>query len=380
MRRRFLLAPAAALLLAGCASTVPGAGTLRGGASRSSGGGTPTLVVKWQRALPGTGGADDQLQGGSADSSRLYVSSLDGQVFALSRANGAVEWHQRAGHRAPVGVGVAGGTVFYFDEQDGTSALDPVTGRARWHRKTYYESNSTSYQPPYAGGVVALKDDTGIVGLDPRSGAVRWTVSRDDYTIGNHAPVTDGHTFYAVVGDIDTARDTLAAISATTGKVLWQVTTPDQDADYTAFTAGSTVLLVAQLGDRLSSPTTITAVDTTTHKVRWTTRTTGAQPNLYAPVGTATSLVFPTDKGVQGIALRDGSISFDTELEGGIGSPKMAHCGDRVCTVAFEDVSVIDDAGAVIRQRKAPGATANAVLESARGTFLYTPSTVYSLN
>lgn len=364
----------AAGLLGACASAVPGHGSVRSTAAR-----TPSLTPQWQRVLPGTGGDDNQLQGGAADASRVYVSSLDGQVFALSRASGAVQWHVQAGHLAPVGVGVAGGTVFYFDRDAGTSALDPATGRTLWTRRTYYESNASSYQPPYAGGVVALKADTGIVGVVPRTGQVRWTVSRDDYTIGNHAPAGDGHAFYALLGDIDTAEVSLAAISPATGRVLWRVTVPDQSADYYPFVAGNTVLLAAQLGGGLSAPTTITAVDTRTHRIRWTTRTTGAQPVINAPIGTATALVFPSDKGVQGIALRDGSIAFDTELEDGIGSPKMAFCGADVCTVAFQYLSVLDATGRVVRSRRAPGDDPdNVVPYGDGGTFVYSPSTVYS--
>jgi alcohol dehydrogenase (cytochrome c) len=127
--------------------------------------------------------------------------------------------------------------VIYVSAPDNVWAIDARSGRQIW-RYTY---------PPNAGfkighrGVAVLGDlvylttpDAHLIGLDARTGAVRWNVeiadSRRGYWSTNAPLIIGNHLIVGVSGDFDNLPGILKSFSPATGELQWTFySTPPRD-------------------------------------------------------------------------------------------------------------------------------------------------------
>lgn len=110
----------------------------------------------------------------------VYVSSDDGNLYALDRATGherwrldigrAVDW--RSSRQPPSSPAVAGGVVYAGGNDGRLRAVDATTGRPLWELRTGAAIHSS---PVVAGGLVYVGSDDGhLYAVDRTDGSVRW--------------------------------------------------------------------------------------------------------------------------------------------------------------------------------------------------------------
>ena len=167
----------------------------------------PTLKVGWARAYPNALRARSQpaFAGGAA-----FVGSHDGTVYALDQERGCVRWTFQAQGEVRTGI-VVGSlspdrpkalTLFFGDLLGGVYALDARTGKVIWRVTPDAHPNATITAAPvlYEGRLyVAVSSMEVLVADDPNYGCC-------------------------------TFRGSLAALDATSGRMLWQTYTIPQPA------------------------------------------------------------------------------------------------------------------------------------------------------
>jgi len=148
--------------------------------------------------------------------SELVYHSMDGHVFVLDRATGAVRWSYDVGSAIESSPIVRRG-IDYFGTWDGRLvALDLRTHRVRWTRELGAKITSSA---SIAGGTLFVGDYAGrLWALSPRTGATRWTASVNGRIYGT-AAVAGGRVFVP-----SSTGDSLTAFS-THGRYLWRVST-----------------------------------------------------------------------------------------------------------------------------------------------------------
>lgn len=165
--------------------------------------------VAWRHDVPG---------GKLAASPAVYrdlviVNGMDGNVWALRRANGSVAWHVRVSSPIESSPSVADGLDVFGDWSGEIVALDLETHRVRWRRADGCKITSsvsidgpTAYIGDYCGRLLAL---------DVRTGRLRWSRSVNGRVYGTPA-VAGGRVFVP-----SSTGDSLTAFS-TSGRYLWQ--------------------------------------------------------------------------------------------------------------------------------------------------------------
>jgi outer membrane protein assembly factor BamB len=128
---------------------------------------------------------------------RIYLSAVDGTLYALSAADGPVGWTAAVGSGRPV----VAGPVACVSSADGLSGIALDSGRTLWRRPARRDDE----RPVLAGGLFHVADDEGVVSLDPPSGTVVRAVGEDDGVSDAHGLDTDGSALYLGVGITDSA-------------------------------------------------------------------------------------------------------------------------------------------------------------------------------
>ncbi len=145
----------------------------------------------------------------------LYVTALDGKVYACSTATGKRHWIFPAKGSfvtSPVvfgGLVIAGSTdrTLYAIEANGANA-----GRLKWK----WESNETIYATAAAAhGTVCVPSGNRIVGIDLETGVEKWHI--DAAGPFTSSVVTDDEYFY-----VTSSSGTTYAAEALTGAVRWK--------------------------------------------------------------------------------------------------------------------------------------------------------------
>ena len=146
----------------------------------------------------------------------LVYHSMDGHVFVLDRADGAVRWSYDVGSPIESSPIVRHG-IDYFGTWDGRLiALDLRTHRPRWTRGLGAKITSSA---SIAGGTLFVGDYAGrLWALSPRTGTTRWTASVNGRIYGTPA-VAAGRVFVP-----SSTGDSLTAFSIR-GRFLWRVST-----------------------------------------------------------------------------------------------------------------------------------------------------------
>jgi outer membrane protein assembly factor BamB len=161
----------------------------------------------------------------------VYVTSTNGEVYALSAANGAVR--RRVAGFGAFGAGtiaVVNGAVYAgVDDKKGTVvAVDTVSGETLWRQRL-----GSAMFPPYIAadnGIIFAGTETGgMVGslggklhaLNAQNGKELWSASPNGGV--NVGPVAAGGVVYTGGGSLDAGL--LEAWQPATGKKLWSYTT-----------------------------------------------------------------------------------------------------------------------------------------------------------
>ncbi len=166
----------------------------------------------------------------------VYISSLDGHLYAVDQATGAERWNFKS--RMPIASSPAiGDSTLYFVSSAGSlAALNLADGQPRWVLPTEYErkfeaKNLHGYpspaqtipdawdlftsSPALVDGIVYFGcGDGGIYAVDATSGLLRWKVTTGDVVHASPA-VVDGTVY---IGSWDS---NLYAIDARTGQTRW---------------------------------------------------------------------------------------------------------------------------------------------------------------
>ncbi len=144
---------------------------------------------------------------------RVYIGNERGQVFALDAAGGREIWRADAGGEIRGGLAVSGGSLFVTTRVPSLVALATDTGRTRWTAPTGGDT-----APSIRNGLVHhCPEEGGLVVMDSRSGRVNWRASGNGLPSG--PPVIAGDEIYLGIGN------TVAALDAGNGAMLWQYTT-----------------------------------------------------------------------------------------------------------------------------------------------------------
>ncbi|TDC56645.1 hypothetical protein E1212_01340 [Jiangella ureilytica] len=173
----------------------------------------------------------DALRGTPAVAGDLVVAGggLDGGLVALDAATGQQRWAVPTPDRLTVytAPSVVDGVVYAAtgptqDREDTVFALDAATGQQLWSA----DVGTSVFAGPAVGeglAIVGNADDGELVALDAATGAVRWTLTReDDYFIGG-ASIVDGTVFVPTTdGD---GGGSLLAVDAATGALRWEADT-----------------------------------------------------------------------------------------------------------------------------------------------------------
>lgn len=232
----------------------------------------PRLKLKWAFAFPNTTVANGSptIAGG-----RIFVGSPNRYVYALDARSGCQHWAFRADAsvRTAISVGAVGdaSVAFFGDGSAQAYALDAATGALRWKVKVDDHARSRIVGSP------VLYDGTLLV------------------------PVTAAEEGFAPNSDYEccTARGSLVALDAGTGRQIWKTYTIDEPARRTGKTAAGTTtwgpsgasiwsaptidperkLVYVGTGDNFSAPATTTsdailAFDLATGALRWSKQVT----------------------------------------------------------------------------------------------------------
>jgi len=218
MRRLFLLL--AVVMLAGCGAS----GWLAGSDVVEP---SPLLDLKnevqlktlWSRNVGS--GTDEQrlnLQPHVVDSV-VYVADSDGEVQALSAANGSRLWSVDLDLPVSGGPGAGEGLVLVGTTDAEVIALESESGEERWRAKVSSEVLSV---PAISGGVVVTHTVDGkLFGLESTNGDQRWQYEREVPVLtlrGSGSPVLSGGVAF-----VGMAGGKLIAVRVDNGNLLWDV-------------------------------------------------------------------------------------------------------------------------------------------------------------
>ena len=170
----------------------------------------------------------------------VYVATTNGEIYALSAANGTKR--QRVDGFGAFGAGTiaaVNGVVYAgLDDKKGTvAAVDTASGKTLWR-----QSLGPATFPPYVAttkGIIfagtvnggAAEPQSGkLYALDAQTAKLLWSVPVSGGV--NEGPVAAGGVVYTGGGNLDSGI--LEAWQPTTGKKLWSYTTPDSMGSITA--------------------------------------------------------------------------------------------------------------------------------------------------
>src|SRR6185436_6288170 len=163
----------------------------------------------------------------------VFVGSLDGTLYSLDLATGALRWKHKTEDEIKSSPSVKGGVVYFGDAGGKLHALDAKTGKVRWTFQSGGEINSSVN---FAAGCILFGSyDQSLYCVAERDGKVVWKVETDGYVHGTPAVVSDkaGETVVSTGCD-----GQLRVVRARDGKGLRQVEIGDYVAASPAVAAG----------------------------------------------------------------------------------------------------------------------------------------------
>jgi outer membrane protein assembly factor BamB len=222
-------------------------------------------------------------------------------------------WTVRIGAEGALAVAfsspaVVGGVVYMGAEDGKVYAIDAWTGAIRWTKDTGFTHDWSS--PAVVGGVVYIGGG-GLYALRASTGAVLWKVSTHDDT---WSPAVAHGVVYA-----SSKTGKLYAVRASDGSILWTKKTgyPGDSSTSQAPTVASGLVYVGSASQKLL------ALDAATGKVRWTA-------SMGAEAGTAPAVVdgvayAPSTESLRALDASTGALLWTATVEGGASSPAVAN-------------------------------------------------------
>lgn len=153
--------------------------------------------IMWERQL-GTGARFKDVDSKAVvDGDRIYVSSYDGQLFCLNKADGRTLWTYEEGGYSPVTI--EGDALYYAGSMGKVIALEKVSGKLIWSKKL---DKSIATQPVFFRGLLIYGEwDGSVRAVDSRTG-----VEVANYSTGRgvaSSPVIDTATSTLYLTSID---------------------------------------------------------------------------------------------------------------------------------------------------------------------------------
>jgi outer membrane protein assembly factor BamB len=149
----------------------------------------------------------------------VLLCAQPGVVFALDPSDGTVLWRHRVAEASRSGPPVLSGGLVQLAVNDGQrlEALDPKSGRTRWHKDAPTHSG-----PAYAGGVLLLADADGTVtGVDSSSGETKWSRQVPGQKTPYFSSFGGDSLAYATSTSDDGSSTRISAVDPATGDVRW---------------------------------------------------------------------------------------------------------------------------------------------------------------
>ncbi|MES1937543.1 outer membrane protein assembly factor BamB [Salinisphaera hydrothermalis] len=151
---------------------------------------------------------------------RVYVANSDGEVVALSLADGHRLWHVNTDEKLIAGPSVVDGTLLVGTRNGEVIALSAADGSKDWSADL--SSEVIAAPAGTANEVVARTVDGHVAALDMATGDRIWTVEDNVPNLtmrGTASPVIQGNTVY-----IGTDGGKVQALDLATGEQRWEQT------------------------------------------------------------------------------------------------------------------------------------------------------------
>lgn len=276
----------------------------------------------------------------------VYISSLDGLVYALNSATLESKWRMSVGFSTRSTPAVAEGRVYaagfgmFEDRVDRwTFALSTSRGTPLWSARTGFVWFSS---PTLWNDTVYIGSTSGdVYALSTRGGAIRWRFGTDG-AVASTPAVANGTLF---VGSND---DRVYAVDASTGTGRWNVTTGD-DVISSPAVAGGTVFVGSMDGR-------VYAFDAATGAERWNVST---GDGVYSSPAVADGSVYVggTDGRLYAIDAESGEVRWTFETNGSIVSSPAVE-SDIVYVGSMDDhlYAIRTDSGNLIWRFETGGA------------------------
>jgi outer membrane protein assembly factor BamB len=159
--------------------------------------------VRWQfqtdgevDATPAVVGAPGGTEGSSesSDGGTVYAGSYDGNLYALSAADGSERWRYETDGFVSAAPAVDGDGAYFTSEAGTLAAVETADGSERW---TVEVAERTDCAPVVAAGVVYVGTaDRRLLAVDAESGETLWT-ARIGGNVQSAPTVVDGVLFVA---------------------------------------------------------------------------------------------------------------------------------------------------------------------------------------
>ncbi len=170
------------------------------------------LRLAWQRPLGGGVMSHLLLNGGT-----LYVSAMDGVLYALAARNGQPRWQAQTGGYCFSSPVMAGNNVIVGSADGSVYCFDRSKGRERWRVAT----NGPVYgSAAIAKGVAVIASGDGVVyGIGAKDGKVRWryALAPGPSAFSQSPASTDGERIFIGAWD-----QNVYALDAATGSEVWR--------------------------------------------------------------------------------------------------------------------------------------------------------------
>ncbi len=235
----------------------------------------------------------------------LYISSTDGNLYAVNASTGAKVWTASPGV-FPGSATVSGGLVYVETQTGNTFAYNVSNGALQW------ENGSAGYigSPAVANGMVYVGGN-GLYAFNANTGALIWS-QQGDYPVYCSPAVANGLVYWI-------EETTLFASNAVTGAQVWAVDLPEGGVPIGSPMVANGTVYVGGGADG-----NFYAYAARDGSLRWTATTT----QVYGSAAAANGLIYVG--GVQGdffaLSPLDGSVVWSYTAPGDIlGSPSVAN-------------------------------------------------------
>ena len=282
---------------------------------------TGNVTKLWEQSLGGGVMSELIVHDGT-----LYVSAMDGVLYALDARNGRARWQARTGDYLHSSPAIAGNHVVVGSADGNVYAFARSNGRERWRAATKGPVYGTA---GFAQGIVAIASGDGVVyGIDNKSGDLRWRYALEPgpSAFAQSPAVTDGRRFYVGAWD-----QNVYALDARTGREVWRYRASDRGFYYSAAIARPALyqgrLLVP------SNDNTLHCIDTNAGTSVWKQQAPGDKFGYSSPVIAGDRIFIGSlgDKGqVHGLDAATGRILWTTATGATIYESSPAIIGDHI--------------------------------------------------